>query len=462
VKTSTTYDSIVIGAGLSGLAAALRMGLMGKSVLLLESHSIPGGMNSYFYKDGHYFDVGLHALTNFSKKGERRTPLGRVLKQLRIPYDFLDLVEQNFSQVQFPQETLKFSNNPAMIIEEIRRKFPEDLDAFVKLKEEIDNFDMSLKPGVYISSKKYLKSLFKSPLLTEMIMAPLLAYGSSWENDMELSQFKIMFQSIFCQGFSRPQKGVKPLLDHLVQKIQDLGGVVQFKTPVRKIITTNGRAKGVVDTRGNEYLATNIYSTVGLPETNSLCNNSFKDETPDGQLSFCEGMYLFDEAPPEVSPGIIFYNKYDEYHYERPCDLADHRSSIICFPEGFGENYKLSQTTHIKVTSMANFDLWRKAPKNQYYEEKEKLIQAQLDLITSLRPNLKNKMIYNDLFTPRTITKYTRRNAGAVYGSPIKKRDGLTDYKNLYLAGTDQGYLGIIGSMLSGVIMANTIEGNLS
>ena len=32
---------------------------------------------------------------------------------------------------------------------------------------------------------------------------------------------------------------------------------------------------------------------------------------------------------------------------------------------------------------------------------------------------------------------------------------GTTHLSNLYICGTDQGYLGIIGSMLSGITIAN-------
>jgi hypothetical protein len=34
-------------------------------------------------------------------------------------------------------------------------------------------------------------------------------------------------------------------------------------------------------------------------------------------------------------------------------------------------------------------------------------------------------------------------------------RDGRTHLSNLYLCGTDQGFLGIVGAMLSGISMAN-------
>jgi hypothetical protein len=44
---------------------------------------------------------------------------------------------------------------------------------------------------------------------------------------------------------------------------------------------------------------------------------------------------------------------------------------------------------------------------------------------------------------------------GAIYGSAKKYRTGVTPVSNLFICGTDQGFLGIVGSMLSGIAMAN-------
>ena len=49
---SKLYDVVIIGAGLSGLAAALRLGMFGKQVLLLEKHYVVGGLNSFYAKEG--------------------------------------------------------------------------------------------------------------------------------------------------------------------------------------------------------------------------------------------------------------------------------------------------------------------------------------------------------------------------------------------------------------------------
>ena len=64
-------------------------------------------------------------------------------------------------------------------------------------------------------------------------------------------------------------------------------------------------------------------------------------------------------------------------------------------------------------------------------------------------------MTATDMFTPTTIRRYTGHANGAVYGAPDKRLDGTTHLKNLYLCGTDQGFVGIIGAIISGIAVAN-------
>ena len=63
--------------------------------------------------------------------------------------------------------------------------------------------------------------------------------------------------------------------------------------------------------------------------------------------------------------------------------------------------------------------------------------------------------LFRDTFTPRTIEHYTGHIGGAVYGSPRKRRDACTSVARLSLVGTDQGMLGIVGAMVSGITVAN-------
>ena len=70
-------------------------------------------------------------------------------------------------------------------------------------------------------------------------------------------------------------------------------------------------------------------------------------------------------------------------------------------------------------------------------------------------PDFRGHVIDTDMFTPKTIRRFTGHDNGAVYGAPDKRYDGRTHLDNLYVCGTDQGMVGIIGSIISGITVAN-------
>ena len=105
------YDVVIIGAGMSGLAAGIRLAHFEKSVCIVEKHYAFGGLNSYYKLGGREFDVGLHAVTNYVPDGVRSAPLSKLLRQLRLTRDDFALLEQNFSEVRFPDCAIRFSND---------------------------------------------------------------------------------------------------------------------------------------------------------------------------------------------------------------------------------------------------------------------------------------------------------------------------------------------------------------
>jgi phytoene dehydrogenase-like protein len=62
----STYDTLIIGAGMSGLAAGIRLAYYDQKVCICERHSTIGGLNSFYRLRGRDYDVGLHAITNFT------------------------------------------------------------------------------------------------------------------------------------------------------------------------------------------------------------------------------------------------------------------------------------------------------------------------------------------------------------------------------------------------------------
>lgn len=459
-NTSSNYDVVVIGAGMSGLAAGIRLAMFDKKVVILEKHSIPGGLNSYyqrrnFDKGGiRQFDVGLHALTNFIKKGEKGKPFSKLLKQLRLSYDDFKLCPQSYSKIQFPEVELKFSNDFEMLQSEVQAKFPKQIDQFNALVEKVKTFnELDLSIG-YSSSREVLKSVLSDELLIEMILCPLLIYGSAWEDDMDFAQFVIMFKSLYFEGFSRPEGGVRTIISLLINKFTDLGGEIRFKTPVNKILTKNGEAYGV-NAGGEELLAPVVLSSIGYPETANI--------TPDietrprvGAMTFLESIFVYDKKIPlETNDStIVFYNNAPKYAYRPAKNFFDSTSAVVCFPDNY-EPIKRDGEGTVRITYMANYDQWFNLDRKQYDEMKDKVGESALELVKKLNPGFDGKLLFKDIFSPTTIERYTWHLNGTVYGSIDKTRDGRTPVKNLFIIGTDQGFLGIIGSMLSGISMAN-------
>ncbi len=455
------YDAIVIGAGMSGLAAGIRLAMFDKKVVLLEKHSIPGGLNSYyqrrnFDKGGiRQFDVGLHALTNFIKKGEKGKPFSKLLKQLRLSYDDFKLCPQTYSKILFPDIELKFSNDFELLLTEVHEKFPQQIDQFNQLVEKVRAFnELDLSLG-YSSSRETLKAILSDEMLIEMILCPLLIYGSAWEDDMDFAQFVIMFKSLYFEGFSRPHGGVRTIISLLMKKLEEAGGEIRFKTAVSEILTNDqGEAIGVI-AGDQELLAPVILSSIGYPETVKL-TPQMKIMPRVGAMTFLESIFVFDQKIPleQIDSTIVFYNNAPKYDYRPAKNYFDSNSAVVCFPDNYETSLRSGEGT-VRITYMANYDQWKALPKADYDILKEKVGESALSLLKKLNPAFEGKLLFKDVFSPTTIERYTSHLKGTVYGSIDKTRDGRTPVKNLYIIGTDQGFLGIVGSMLSGISMAN-------
>src|SRR5262245_30208201 len=106
------YDAIIIGAGMSGLAAGLRLAYFDQRVGILERHTTIGGLNSFYRLRGRDYDVGLHAVTNFPRPGLKRGPFSKLLRQLRFRFEDFALAPQIESVIAFPDARLRFGNDP--------------------------------------------------------------------------------------------------------------------------------------------------------------------------------------------------------------------------------------------------------------------------------------------------------------------------------------------------------------
>ena len=127
---SDSYDTIIIGAGMSGLAAGIRLAHFDQRVCILERHYTIGGLNSFYRMGGRDYDVGLHAMTNYAKKGTKKGPLAKLIRQLRFSWEDFKLAEQVGSSIRFPDVQLDFNNNIELLESEIEKNFPHQIDGF--------------------------------------------------------------------------------------------------------------------------------------------------------------------------------------------------------------------------------------------------------------------------------------------------------------------------------------------
>ena len=466
------YDTIIIGAGMSGLAAGIRLAYYDQRVCMLERHYTIGGLNSFYRLRGRDYDVGLHAVTNFTPKGTKKGPLARLLRQLRFQWDDFDLAPQIGSSVVFPGVRLEFGNDIRLLESEIARAFPAERDGFQRLKQEIVEYD-ELEPSHFgLSTRKVLSEIIRSPLLREMLLCPLMWYGNAREHDMDFGQFCIMFRSIYLEGFARPFEGVRLILRKLVKKYRSLGGELKLRSGVREIRVEGNRTAGVVLDDGQELQARRVLSSAGFVETMRLCGQTpgegatgagrSGDGASDqaGQLSFIETISVLDRPPRDLGHDrtIVFFNDSEAFPWARPRDgLCDVRTGVICSPNNYA--YPSAQgglpDGVMRITALADYDRWMSLPEEEYRVEKLRWYDRSIASAVRFVPDYRRYVIDSDMFTPRTIHRFTWHDHGAVYGAPRKRLDGRTHLENLFLCGTDQGFVGIVGAIVSGISMAN-------
>ncbi len=198
------YDTIIIGAGMSGLAAGIRLAHFDQRVCILERHTAIGGLNSFYRHSGRDLDVGLHAVTNYAPKGSRSGPLVRLLRQLRLAWEELALAPQMGSTIEFPGLSMQFNNDFELFESEVYRHFPQEKDNFHRLMAQLCDYDQLGQPQTGRSARAVVSEIIHDPLLVEMLFCPVLYYGGAKEHDMDFGQFSILFRSIFFEGLRGP------------------------------------------------------------------------------------------------------------------------------------------------------------------------------------------------------------------------------------------------------------------
>jgi hypothetical protein len=123
------FNVTIIGGGLGGLIAGANLAKLGKKVLLLEQHNIPGGCATAFKRKDFVMEVGLHEMDGLCE-GDSKVKI----------FDSLGVFEGvDFKEV--PDLFNLKSHNPDFVFQHGRGVAEKALlDRFPDEKKGIENF----------------------------------------------------------------------------------------------------------------------------------------------------------------------------------------------------------------------------------------------------------------------------------------------------------------------------------
>jgi phytoene dehydrogenase-like protein len=275
----------IIGAGISGLSLGCYLQMNGYQTQIFEKHNIPGGLCTSWDKGGYTFDGCAHWILG-SDSGSSFFKVWNELIDMRrvdwVNHDIRMFIEVK-NRDKYGSNTFRFYTNLDKLQAYLIDLAPEDEVAirnFIKPMRVIQKFDMPpimddlpLIPSVIRSLKmaRYAEFLFtflklwgqtnytfaaklKNPFLKE-------AFEMLYDGE-EVNLLVIYFPmaSFDKKSAGYPLGGSLKFAGRFEKRYLDLGGQINYHTPVHKILTENGVAKAIEVRHGKVHTADLIIS----------------------------------------------------------------------------------------------------------------------------------------------------------------------------------------------------------
>jgi all-trans-retinol 13,14-reductase len=503
------WDAIVIGSGIGGLTAAgLLAGVAGKKVLVLEKHSEPGGLTHMFRRDGASWDVGVHYVGEVDKGSLARSFLD-FLSEGRLKWNRMP---ENFERFVYPGLSFEVPSDPLEYQKRLVDRFPEEAPAIRRYFRDIHRVQrwnvkgflsifmppflgslikLGMRRGMSAATTttgSYLQDRFASPALRALMASQWGDYGLPPSQ----SAFAIHATIVghYLHGAWFPHGGAGRIARTFERGIESRGGSVRVCNEVTSIIVEKGRAVGVraIDRRGEEpqevvHTAPVIISDAGARMTYGrlLPADGEIGEKTARVRSFIAGLegggsavtlYLRLKAPVStigITGANVWINT-DIDHDSTPAQAQEilegrPRHIYVSFPSAKSGEDRFHTAEIITFLDAAAFASWKEKPHgnrgSDYSALKEKISDGLVDLAETAIPGLKALISYRELSTPLTVEHFTSHLLGRFYGLPAVPRRYAenvlgpgTPIPGLYLAGSDAGSLGIVGSLMGGVAAA--------
>ncbi len=504
------WDYIVIGSGMGGMTTAAILAKLGKRVLVIEQHYVPGGFTHMFKRPGYIWDVGVHAVGEVTAK----SMTGRLLSALtndKLKWASLGKVYDEF---HFPDDCrIDFPDNPQAFRENLIAAFPDEtkaIDGYLARVREVSKamkayymsrtmprslgplvervFAREAQKQLELNTKEVVESLTDNPKLQTVFTAQWGYYGSVPSRSSFAIQALVVKH--FLYGGFYPVGGAKEIARHLLQTVADAGGWTRICTDVDEILIEGGQAVGVRLSDGEEIRAGRVVSAAGVSATvrrmlptsqqDAKWAREIKTLTP-ASAHVC--LYIGFKGDIRKA-GASAANKwfYDTWNCEEDMwdvhpdrEITGGAPILYCsFPSlkdpehdpGEEQRHTGEVVTFVPWESFAPWrdKRWKKRG-DDYDAFKARLQEHLLEQFLSKVPELRDMVDYVELSTPVSTDNFCRPVAGSIYGlepTPERFRNPWlrprSPIKNLFFSGSEVATVGVIGAMMGGVLAAVSAE----
>ena len=506
-----TYDTIVIGSGMGGLATAAILAKEGQKVLVLERHYTAGGFTHIFKRKGYEWDVGIHyigevqraqsllrKLFDYVTDGELKwADMGDVYDRIVIGDRHFDLVK---GATNFKKQMISYFPGEEKAINEY-------VELVFKSVKTSRNYYMSkaippfwnrlvgwfLRKPFYKFSDKTTDEVLRSLTTNETLIKVLAGQYGDYGLPPKQSSFS-MHASVarhYFDGGSFPIGGSSQIVNTVDPVIEASGGTILVSAAVEEVIIQKNTAVGVRMKDGKTFHAKNIVSNAGILTTyNKLLppeiveKHQLKAQLKKVKPSVAHAsLYIGLEGSPEELqlPKTNYWiypaeGDHDSCVESYLADLSQPFPLVyLSFPSAKDPDWpnRYPGKSTIDIITLLPYDAFEKwsdtswKKRGDAYEAfKEEISHRLLTELFKQLPHLKGKVNCYELSTPLTTKHFVNYSKGEIYGldhSPSRFRQSFlvprTPIKNFYLTGQDIVTAGVAGALFSGVLTATAITG---
>jgi phytoene dehydrogenase-like protein len=436
-----TKSIIIIGAGISGLAAGCYAQMNGYKTRIFEMHSSPGGLCTSWKRKDYLIDGCVHWLVG-TKPGSSFYRIWQELgiiqgKTIFYPEEFFSLEDKDGRAFHYYTDIDRLEKH-------MKELAPEDtglIEEFSRAVRRFIGFDMPVeKPRELYSPLDYAKIMlrmgsraneyrkwskisineFASRFQNQLIRQ---AFQLVWPKEMAMAFFLITSAELHEKSAGYPMGGSSGLVDSIEKRYTDLGGVINLKSGVEKIKVENNRAAGVTLIDGTDHLADYVISAADVHATLfGMLDGKYVDSKT---ASYYENRPFF---PPVIYIGLGVNRSFKDLpkvlsgtlvHLDKPLILAGKEQDwlpvrIHNFDPGLAPQGK----TLLTVTIESNFKYWEELRQNLpcYKAEKEQIAVAVVTALNKRYPGLTSQLEMWDVATPYTFYRFTGNWQGGYEG----------------------------------------------